>query len=230
MTRYYGLHYGYRSFVRGNYRPGQMLDAIIIAGLRSWREREGGGDGNPFLFWGEWNFYFQKKQSILFVNYCVPYVGISYSNLLEVVGRWMDICIYLWCLWYICCHRGILIRDFFEFRGRWSIIRIAFWEMHWFDNFFWLIHIIHVLVYDCIVTVFGQWLLLIDNSYSFIDGISTNIFLYLFLKQFTRSGSRVLFLKSGPSGSAAPRLQIEYSQISLKPRYIAGSELNSAYL
>ena len=40
MTRYYGLHYGYRSFVRGNYRPGQMLDAIIIAGLRSWRRVE----------------------------------------------------------------------------------------------------------------------------------------------------------------------------------------------
>lgn len=40
MTRYYGLHYGYRSFVRDNYRPGQMLDAIIIAGLRSWRRVE----------------------------------------------------------------------------------------------------------------------------------------------------------------------------------------------
>lgn len=191
-------------------------------------ERERGEEmGILFFFEGNGIFIFKKSNRFylsIIVSHTLEFHIQIYSKLLG------DICIYLWCLWYICCQRGILIRDFFEFRGRWSIIRIAFWEMHWFDNFFWLIHIIHVLVYDCIVTVFGLWLLLIDNSYSFIDGISTNIFLYLFLKQFTRSGSRVLFLKSGPSGSAAPRLQIEYSQISLKPRYIAGSELNSAYL
>lgn len=68
------------------------------------------------------------------------------------------------------------------------------------------------------------------THYRIESHISKNIFLYLFLKQFTRSGSRVLFLKSDPSGSAAPRLQIEYLQISLKPRYIAGSELHFAYL
>lgn len=67
MTRYYGLHYGYRSFVRGNYRPGQMLDAIIIARFAIVEKGGGGrgeGDGkmgSPFLFEGNGIFVFEKS-------------------------------------------------------------------------------------------------------------------------------------------------------------------------
>lgn len=69
MTRYYGLHYGYRSFVRGNYRPGQMLDAIIIAGLRSWRrvERERERDGCPFFLEME----YLSSKALIFPGICI---------------------------------------------------------------------------------------------------------------------------------------------------------------
>lgn len=79
-----------------------MLDAIIIARFAIVEKGGGGrgeGDGkmgSPFLFEG--NFCFRKKQLILFINYCAIVFTIHwnlYSNLLEVVGRWVDICIYL---------------------------------------------------------------------------------------------------------------------------------------
>lgn len=58
-----------------------MLDAIIIAGLRSWThgERERERDGH---FFG------------IFILKSVDFSNL-YSNLFETVGRWADICIYI---------------------------------------------------------------------------------------------------------------------------------------
>lgn len=85
MTRYYGLYYGYRSFVRGNYRPGQMLDAIIIAGLRSWRRVERERERWVSFFFWKWNIYPQKRW--FFLEFASKFI-------LETVGRWANICIY----------------------------------------------------------------------------------------------------------------------------------------